>query len=149
MVPPRHLSIPDGGPVDSVASAGSPSVSSRDDVAHSAAFVPDIARALVTLGLDDRADGRIWHLPHAPAVTGAAFLELVNACLPSPRRTGLISPLALRVAAWLAAGPRQTLSILHQWIRPFVVDDQAFRATFAMTATPLPDAVEATVAAQR
>lgn len=71
----------------------------------------------------------------------------MNACLPAPRRTGLLSPLALRVAAPFAAAPRETLSIIHQWARPFVVDDRAFRETFGLESTPLAEAVQAAVAA--
>ena len=41
------------------------------DQPHSVAYLPDIGRAYVTLGTDDRSDGAIWHLPHPPARHGS------------------------------------------------------------------------------
>ena len=43
------------------------------DAAHSCAYLPDVARAYRGPGqLPRTPPGRVWHLPHAPAVTGAA-----------------------------------------------------------------------------
>ncbi len=119
----------------------------RGDVPHSTAYIPDIARALVVLGTDERADGQVWHLPHEPAITGREFLALVNTALPSPRRTSIITPWMIRAAALFSPMIAETRGILHQWDRPFVVDDTAFRSTFGFQGTPLPQAVAATVAA--
>jgi nucleoside-diphosphate-sugar epimerase len=114
---------------------------------HSAAYLPDIARAYVTLGSDERADGRIWILPHAPAVTGAEFLGLVNAALPQPLKTGIISKTMLRLAAPFHRISKETLGILYQWTESFVVDDAEFQDTFGpFAATPLDAAVADTVA---
>ncbi len=38
------------------------------DAPHSFTYVPDVARTLVTLAGDDRAWGRAWHVPTAPAL---------------------------------------------------------------------------------
>jgi nucleoside-diphosphate-sugar epimerase len=120
------------------------------DAPHSAAYLPDIARAYVALGTREEADGAVWILPHAPAVTGGQFLALVNQCLPEPLRTGVVSPTMLRLAAPFHRISRETLGILHQWAQPFVVDDSAFRSTFGpFEVTPLDEAVRATVAAHR
>lgn len=122
----------------------------RSDVAHSVAYVPDIARAFVTLGTDDRADGQIWHLPHAPAPTGEAFLTMVNdayAALTNntPRKNGRIGTTMLRLAAPFHAMSKEMLGIAYQYTQPYVVDDSRFRSTFDDDHTPLPQAVAATV----
>lgn len=119
----------------------------RTDVPHSLAYTPDIARSLVVLGTSPEADGRIWHLPHAPAVTGAAFLEMVTAVLDTPHRTGRLRRGALRLAAPFHPLSRETLGVFHQWESPFVVDDSAYRATFDVADTPLAEAVRTTVTA--
>ena len=114
---------------------------------HSAAYLPDIARAYVTLGTDDRALGRVWHLPHAPAVTGREFIELVERSLPAPVGVGRVSKAMLRMASPFHGMSREMLGIVHQWDRPFVVDDSAFRSTFGpFDNTPLERAVADTVA---
>lgn len=115
-------------------------------VPHSCAFVPDIARAYVLLGTAEGVTGRIWHLPHAPAVTGADFLALVNGALPAPRRTSCVGVGMLRLAAPFHRISRETLSIAYQWTAPFVVDDADFRARFPeFEVTPLERAVTDTV----
>ncbi len=117
------------------------------DVPHAAAYLPDIARAYVRLGTSDDADGRIWVLPHAPAVTGRQFLELVNSSLPTPLRTGRISPAMLRLAAPFHRISRESLGILYQWTRPYEVDASAYQVWLGpLEVTPLQDAVAATVA---
>jgi nucleoside-diphosphate-sugar epimerase len=117
------------------------------DAPHSCAYMPDVARAFVSLGTAPDTAGRIWHLPHAPAVTGAEFLALVNASLPEPRATALVSTRMLRLAAPFHRISRESLPLAYQWTEPFLVDDSAFRARFPQFAsTPLPHAVAATVA---
>ena len=97
-------------------------------------------------GLADSA-GRIWHLPHAPAVTGAQFLALVNDALPEPRGTALVSPGMLRLAAPFHRISRESLPLAYQWTEPFLVDDSDFRARFPeFVSTPMAEAVAATVA---
>jgi nucleoside-diphosphate-sugar epimerase len=116
------------------------------DMPHSAAYLPDIARAFVTLGTDARADGKIWHMPHAPAVTGRRFIELVNAALSEPVAARVVSKTMLRLASPFHSISRETLPLVHQWDRPFVVDDTAFRSTLGpFDDTPLAEAVSDTV----
>ena len=120
------------------------------DAPHSCAYLPDIARAFVALGTVEDSAGRIWHLPHAPAVTGGQFLALVNDALPEPRATAVVSTGMLRLAAPFHRISRESLPLAYQWTAPFVVDDSAFRARFpAFVSTSMAEAVARTVAHQR
>lgn len=117
------------------------------DVPHSVAYLPDVARALALLGTSERADGRIWILPHAPAVTGRQFHEMVNRALPAPSKSAVLSTAMLRLAAPFHRISRESLPISYQWTAPFVVDDGAFRREFGQfEVTPLERAVADTVA---
>ena len=120
------------------------------DAPHSIGFLPDIARAYVTLGTRDEADGRIWILPHGEAVTGREFLDAVNATPDEPRKTAVVSTTMLRLAAPFHRISRESLGIVYQWTGPWVADDSAFQATFGpFTATPFDIAVKEAVAAYR
>jgi nucleoside-diphosphate-sugar epimerase len=120
------------------------------DAPHSCAFLPDVARGFVALGTAADTAGRVWHLPHAPAVTGAQFLALVNDALPQPRATALVSTRMLRLAAPFHRISRESLPLAYQWTEPFVVDDAAFRARFPdFASTPMAPAVATTVAHYR
>ena len=120
------------------------------DTPHSIAYLPDIARAHVLLGTRDEADGSVWILPHAPAVTGREFLQLVNQALPTPQKTSVLPAAMLRLAAPFHRISKETLGILYQWSQPFVVDDAAFQDAFGPFAvTPLDEAARVTVEAYR
>jgi nucleoside-diphosphate-sugar epimerase len=114
----------------------------RLDRKHSTAYLPDIARAYVILGDESKADGETWILPHAPAPTGAEFLEAVNAALPDPVKTGLVGRSMLRLAAPFHRISRESLEIAYQWTEDFVADDSKFQRVFGQFAvTPLEKAI--------
>jgi len=117
------------------------------DAPHSVAYLPDAARAFVTLAEAASAWGRIWVLPHAPAVTGGEILDTVNRALPRPVRTARLGMGLLRLAAPFHKPSREILGIAYQFTAPFVADDGAFRRAFPeFTVTPLEQAMAETVA---
>lgn len=121
----------------------------RLDQPHSVSYTVDVARHLATLGRDDRAYGRAWHLPVAPAVTGAEFVSLVHRLAGVDARPGLVTPALNRLAGLFVPDVREGTELMYEFTAPFVVDDSAFRTTFGGRATPLEDAVAATLDARR
>lgn len=116
------------------------------DAPHSVAYLPDVARAYVTLGTSDKADGEIWILPHANPITGRQFLEMVNSALPEPSKTGVVPTAMLRMAAPFHKISKESLAIAYQWTDPFVADAGKFHSILGpFEVTPLDDAVRATV----
>ncbi len=121
----------------------------RTDVAHSLAYLPDVARAYVTLGTDERADGHHWVLPHIATVTGAEFLGLVTRTAKLPASKGRISKPMLMMAAPFHPISRESLGVFYQWDQPFVADASRFESTFGpFESTPLARAVATTLGAQ-
>jgi nucleoside-diphosphate-sugar epimerase len=118
----------------------------RLDRRHSAAYLPDIARAYVTLGDEPRADGETWILPHGPAPTGTEFLAAVNAALPAPLKTGVVGRSMLRLAAPFHRISREGLEIAYQWTDDFIADDTKFQQAFGpFESTPLPGAIQTAI----
>ncbi len=114
----------------------------RLDRKHSVAYLPDIARAFVTLGDESKADGETWILPHAPAPTGAEFLATVNAEVPTELKTGVVTKNMLRMLAPFHRISRESLEIAYQWTEDFVADDTKYQTVFGpFPATPLGEAV--------
>ncbi|GLZ77147.1 epimerase [Actinorhabdospora filicis] len=100
------------------------------DQPHTVSYLPDIAAGLVTLGERDEADGRAWHLPAAPPVTGREFLRAVwDAAGGTPRSAGLGRGLQ-RVLGLVNPVVRELGETWYQRDRPFTVDDSAYRAAF-------------------
>ena len=118
----------------------------RLDRKHSAAYLPDIAHAFAILGEESKADGETWILPHGPAPTGAEFLAAVNAALPVPVKTGVVSKAMLRMAAPFHRISRESIETAYQWTDDFVADDSRFQRVFGpFSVTPLDEAVRATI----
>lgn len=113
-------------------------------------YLADAARGLVVLGDRDAADGEVWHLPAAPTTTGAAFMALVNQCLPSPVKAGSLSAFAMRIGGLFSKEAKETVECMYQWTAPFVVDSSKFTAAFGpLAVTPHAEAIAATIAAAR
>jgi len=119
----------------------------RLDVPHSLNYLPDVARALLTLGARPEAPGEVWHLPAAQPLTGRGFVKLIAAALGGPVKVTATSRLALRLAGVFDPRARETTEMLYQWERPFVVDASKFQRAFGpLEPTPHPQAVATTVA---
>ena len=136
--------------IESVREGKAPKWMGRTDVAHSLAYLPDVARAYVTLGTDDRADGHHWVLPHIATVTGAEFLDAITTAAGLPASKGRISKPMLMMAAPFHAISRESLGIFYQWDQPFIADSGRFESTFGpFERTPLTEAVAKTLGVQQ
>ena len=123
------------------------------DQPHTYSYGPDVADALVTLGLADptlsaTADvyGRVWHLPAHPAESTLTWIQRFARAVGTEPRFTRLSPLLLRVAGLFIREAGELPEMIYQWRAPFILDDSQFRSRFAATPTPLARAVAATVA---
>ncbi|WP_221349391.1 SDR family oxidoreductase [Streptomyces beigongshangae] len=112
------------------------------DMPHTFTFNGDMAQALITLAPEERAWGRPWHVPSAPAVTirelarryavaaGRPPVKLIRIPRSVTRTAGLIVPIA-----------REMAEMDYQWYAPFHMDATETADTFGLTATDLDTAV--------
>jgi nucleoside-diphosphate-sugar epimerase len=100
------------------------------EVHHTLSYLPDMARALVTLGEREEADGEVWHLPAAEPLTGRRFLEMVFAEAGKPAKIGVISRNMVRVAGMFSPFIREFGETLYQFEEPFVSDASKYRCAF-------------------
>lgn len=119
------------------------------DVPHSVSYIGDVGQAMVAVGADDRALGRAWHAPNAPAVTLRQFAQILGeeagirpklAALPRPVTRALLPALGLFIPP--LRGLEENLYIGYE---PYIVDHSAFVQRFGDQATPLREAIRATV----
>ncbi len=117
------------------------------DHLHSFTFLPDAARALVRLGLDTGADGRVWHLPVAEPLTPRAFVHLAGEIAGTSGRLRSLPVWVLRAAGVVVPLAREIAELAYQVDRPFVVDAAAYTSRFGSGgATPHEDALAVTLA---
>ena len=115
------------------------------DQPHSYSYVPDIANGLVTLADNDEADGAAWHLPNAPAITTREFVDKVYAAARHEPQIQAISRAMVNFLGLFNGQLRELKEMLYEFEKPFVVDSDRFESTFGVHATPLDEAIPATV----
>ena len=107
------------------------------DTPHDFAYVPDVARAVVTL-LDapDDAYGQAWNMPCAPTRTPREILALGAAALGVRPRVTTIPLRSLPFLGLFAPFLREVADVGFTWDRPYRVDASKFAARFWSDATP-------------
>lgn len=116
------------------------------DAPHSWTYVGDMARTLVAVAADERAWGRPWHAPTAPAMSlhGLATRAAELAEAPAARVTTMPA-VALRLAGLFTPAAREMLEVQYQLRAPFVLDSSAATAAFGIEPTSTDDALRETI----
>jgi len=116
------------------------------DAPHSWTHVGDVARTLVAVAADERAWGRPWHVPTAPAMSlrrlAGRAAELAGA---PAARLAVLPGWALRLGGLFDPIARETVEMQYQLRRPFVLDSTAATAAFGIEPTPTDDALRETI----
>ncbi len=117
------------------------------DAPHSWTCTDDVAALLVAGVYDERAWGRVWHVPSNPPLSIRELTAIAAAQLGvTPKLTTM--PYAVLWAAGLFNPMAKELrETQHQFRRPFVLDSTAARETFGLEPTPIEDAVRIDLAA--
>jgi nucleoside-diphosphate-sugar epimerase len=116
------------------------------DQPHTLNYLEDMARALVTLGEREEADGQVWHLPAAEPLTGRQFLTLAYETAGLEPKAGVARRPMIRLIGMFDPLVRELNETLYQFERPFVSDASKFQAAFGpFEPTPHRDAVRRTV----
>lgn len=114
---------------------------------HSWTYLPDITAALVTLGTDQRAWGRAWHVPTSAPMSQREIYTALARLARAPGPTLRPVPRWLIKAGGLAIPYlREFREVAYQFNAPFMVDSSAFTSTFGAGPTPAEEALAATLA---
>lgn len=113
---------------------------------HSYTYVRDAARVLATLGTDDRADGEVFIVPNAPAVTTTELVGMIGEELGQEIKVSVAPTLVLRLMGLFDSNVREILEMTYEFEQDFLVDGSKFTRVFGMKATPLAQSVAETVA---
>jgi nucleoside-diphosphate-sugar epimerase len=117
------------------------------DQPHTFHYLPDAARGFATLVERPEADGQVWVLPAAPALTQRQLIALLEDTLGERVRRGHISRRLLRLLGVFNAQLREAHELTGQWDRPYVTDGSAFEVAFGpIETTPHDRALAETVA---
>jgi nucleoside-diphosphate-sugar epimerase len=116
------------------------------DAPHSSTYAEDVARTLARLAEDERAWGRPWHVPTAPAVTLREVARRIAGVAGAPDRGLVFLPrAAVRLGGLAVPFPRELPEVRHQFAAPFVLDSSAAQRTSGLEPTPMDEGLRRTV----
>jgi nucleoside-diphosphate-sugar epimerase len=115
------------------------------DTLHSYSYIPDIGKTLAALGTDDRAVGRVWFVPNAPAETTTSIVGMISQALSRPIKVSAAPELILRVMGMFSPVTKELIEMLYEYKDDYIADGSATTDTFGIAPTPMDDAVSATV----
>jgi len=107
------------------------------DTPHDFAYVPDIARAVLSL-LDaaDDAYGQVWNMPCAPTRTPRQILKLGAEALGVKLKLAAVPLALLPILGLVSSFMREVADVGFTWDRPYVVDGSKFKRRFWSDVTP-------------
>ncbi len=118
----------------------------RLDMPHSYTSIGDFGETLAMLGEREEALGQAWHVPTAPPRTQRELIELIYAELELPARMSGMGRGMMALGGLFIPGARETIEMLYEFERPFVLDSTRFENAFGLRPTPLPEAIRQTLA---
>ncbi len=120
-------------------------VTGSTSLPHSYAYIEDVGRAAAALGTRNEALGQVWIAPHAPALTQSEVVESACRLLGIPTKITVISPLMMRLAGLFVPAARETVEMMYEFTKPFVVDSSRMEKEFGLQPTSTETALERTV----
>ncbi len=120
------------------------------DNPHDFTYVPDFARALVTLiDAPDDAFGEAWHVPNAPTQSLRQLMLLAAKIIGVRPRVSVLPPVLAPLIGLFSSDVRELAEMCFQWDRPYRVDTSKFSRRFWSDATPFEEGLRETAAFYR
>jgi nucleoside-diphosphate-sugar epimerase len=119
----------------------------RTDLPHSHTFVRDFGSALVILGEHEEADGQAWHVPNdRPKMTQAELVHMFAEEAGVEPRISSMGKLMMTIGGLFIPEAKETVEMMYEFDKPFIMDSRKFEQAFGMKATPMREAIRETVA---
>jgi nucleoside-diphosphate-sugar epimerase len=120
------------------------------DRPHDFTYVPDFARALVSLIDAPESDyGQAWHVPNAPTQTLREVLTLAAQLIGIPPRLSVLPRALAPIIGLVSKEVGETVEMRFQWDQPYIVDASKFGNRFWNDATPFDRGLGETIAFYR
>lgn len=116
------------------------------DVLHSFTYLPDIGKALATLGTHDEAFGQVWHIPSPAPLSQRQLAAMIYKEAGQPLKVRAGGRVILSIMGLFNPSVREIVEMLYEFEKPFILDSSKFEKTFGLKATPIEQAVRETVA---
>jgi nucleoside-diphosphate-sugar epimerase len=116
------------------------------DLPHTYTYIEDFGQALATLGERDEALGQIWHVPNPETVTQRQLITTVFKEIGLPPKMSGMGKWMLSIGGLFIPEARESVEMLYEFEKPFIVDYSKFKRAFGDHVTHLDRAIQQTVA---
>lgn len=118
----------------------------RTDLPHTHTYVRDFGTALIILGERDEADGRAWHVPNdQPTMTQGEFVGMFAEEANIEPKMSSMGKTMMAIGGLFIPEAKESVEMMYEFDKPFIVDSSKFEKTFGMKATPIREAIRETV----
>ena len=119
----------------------------QTDIPHTHTYVRDFGRALVMLGEHEDAYGQAWHVPNdQPRITQGELVRLFAEEAGVEPKMSSMGRLMMSIGGLFIPEAKETVEMMYEFEKPFIIDSSKFEKTFGLKATPLREAIKDTVA---
>ena len=114
---------------------------------HTHTYTKDFGVALVLLGERAEADGQAWHVPNdQPNLSQADLVRLFAEEAGVEAKISSMGKTMMTIGGLFIPEAKETVEMMYEFDRPFIVDSSKFEKTFGLKATPMKEAIKETVA---
>lgn len=118
----------------------------RADLPHTHTYVKDFGAALVILGEREEADGQAWHVPNdQPKLSQADLVRMFAEEAGVKPRMSTMGKTMMAIGGLFIPEAKESLEMMYEFDKPFIIDSSKFEKTFEMSATPMREALRETV----
>ena len=119
----------------------------RTDLPHTHTYVKDFGKALVILGQREEADGYAWHVPNdQPRITQGELVRMFAEEASVEPKMNSMGKLMMSLGGLFIPEAKESVEMMYEFEKPFIIDSSKFEKTFGMKATPIHEAIKETVA---
>ncbi|HSL31299.1 MAG TPA: NAD-dependent epimerase/dehydratase family protein [Anaerolineales bacterium] len=117
----------------------------REDLPHTHTYVKDFGAALVVLGERDEADGQAWHVPNdRPEMSQGDMVRMFAEEAGVESKISTMGKTMMAIGGLFIREAKETVEMMYEFDKPFVIDSSKFERIFGMKATPMHEAIKET-----
>jgi nucleoside-diphosphate-sugar epimerase len=117
----------------------------RMDQPHTFSYIADFGKLLATLGTHEEALGQIWFAPSPAPVTQVELVRIMEETLGHKVKFMAAGKMMLSMLGLFIPAMRESVEMLYEWDKPFIMDSSKAQKTFGLQPTSLKDAMRATI----
>jgi nucleoside-diphosphate-sugar epimerase len=118
----------------------------RTDQPHTFSYVADFGKLLATLGTREESLGQIWFTPSPAPITQMELVRIMEEELGHKVKFMAAGKLMMSLLGLFAPTLRESVEMLYEWDKPFIMDSSKAQKAFGFQGTPLRQAMKETVA---